>query len=346
MSIRTRGRDRAIAADPEPLRIANHRPVLSAWIGWFLVTAPGCAGLAEQGRYRDNARYAAELKERILLEALTRGVEKTWAGLYCSHIGDSVANYLYVSPAHGFVVEKASCGGPVYWCHGRIETQGEEYTLVPSDGQDLGMGAASGAFFAISWGRRSYLVPIEQMARFCSEVNAGIEPRKKGGIRWFMRAGDAERPVAGSPSVPARFEPWLLDQPLQANIVAVNRTWKFTPTLDREVPISILTLDAGEETGFRAGMCLYVPGTAPPTDGIIEIQRAAARSAIAVMRHFGSRPSPAVGTALSTRRQQDEATLYDYDIADMMEFCEEQYAHDFADIVEFREEKYRTVRVP
>ena len=53
-------------------------------------------------------------------------------------------------------------------------------------------------------------------------MNAGDEPRKGMHGSYLLRGGDEEKDVKGFPPVPQEFKPFLLSNPIEADIVGVG----------------------------------------------------------------------------------------------------------------------------
>jgi hypothetical protein len=99
----------------------------------------------------------------------------------------------------------------------------------------------------IHWGNRLYLIDSAGLLDFCNLINSGSEPRKEAHGLAFLRDKDWERPVAGSPDIPAAWRTFLLSAPVRGRIIKAlgARTAK---------------IDRGESDGLKAGMELYWQG--------------------------------------------------------------------------------------
>jgi hypothetical protein len=47
----------------------------------------------------------------------------------------------------------------------------------------------------VRWGQRAYLVPPNEVVRFCDSVAEGANPRQESDVRVFSREGDERKPV-------------------------------------------------------------------------------------------------------------------------------------------------------
>jgi hypothetical protein len=73
-------------------------------------------------------------------------------------------------------------------------------------------------FYPVRWGARCYLVPTNEIVEFCSDVNQGTEPRRLNYGHYYMRRSDADKPIAGKPSVPEQWNKFFLEQPVRGKI--------------------------------------------------------------------------------------------------------------------------------
>src|SRR6185437_522232 len=75
--------------------------------------------------------------------------------------------------------------------------------------------------FVLHWGRRDYLIDRDALWDFVGDINAGFEPRsdERGA---FLRLGDWQRKVKGSPPLPAPWADHLLAKPLIGKVMEVK----------------------------------------------------------------------------------------------------------------------------
>jgi hypothetical protein len=102
----------------------------------------------------------------------------------------------------------------------------------------------------IRWGERAYLVPEERMLAFANAINAGREPRSHViGAVFYLRSGDEGKATSGLPSLPGRWQEFLLRKPMAGTVAEVVRR-----ETDTKRPIVII--DRGSNAGLREGMTL------------------------------------------------------------------------------------------
>jgi hypothetical protein len=102
----------------------------------------------------------------------------------------------------------------------------------------------------IHWGEREYLVPEERMLAFANAINAGREPRSHViGAVFYLRSGDETKGAGGLPSLPGRWQEFLLPKPVAGTISQVIQK-----ETDTQRPIVII--NGGSKAGLREGMTL------------------------------------------------------------------------------------------
>lgn len=98
-------------------------------------------------------------------------------------------------------------------------------------------------FFPVRWGSRMYLIPINEIVDFCSEVNQGKEPRSDIHGHYYLRETDWKKPVTCKPLVPVKWTKYLLSKPIKGKItqlIGKQEGW----------------FDVGSDAGILEGMIL------------------------------------------------------------------------------------------
>jgi hypothetical protein len=102
----------------------------------------------------------------------------------------------------------------------------------------------------IHWDGREYLVPEERMLAFANAINDGREPRRHViGAIFYLRSGDETKPTSGLPSLPGRWQEFLLPKPLAGTVSKVVQR-----ETDTQRPIVVI--NRGSNAGLREGMTL------------------------------------------------------------------------------------------
>ena len=150
-----------------------------------------------------------------------------------------------------------------------------------------GFQGAPTKFFAISWGRRQYLVPDDEMLEYCNAINQGSEPRSNEFGFFYMRLGDWEKPVRGKPSVGDDWSEYLLDEPVRGEISRI---------LDEES----VEVDVGTNQRLRLGMILTAQGVGTTMYSQLVVTELKSDSCRASVKHPGL-SIISVGQPVSTR---------------------------------------------
>ena len=217
------------------------------------------AGCRDESKDSDEAeKTATKLREKIRTEIKTLA-KHDWAGEYYYGDGLGVNVFLLLAPKAGYLFEWHGCLGLYNRNYGAVsDTNGRIRLAFTFDNKGEGAQGIAEQFIPVPWGQRRYLVSADDIVGFCNAVNAGSEPRQHAHGSHLLRFGDENKKVCGFPTVPGGFKAYLLERPIEAEIVAVgsHRTrpsvlqWKF-----KDFPV---TLNAGKEHGLLPGMKLHV----------------------------------------------------------------------------------------
>lgn len=163
--------------------------------------------------------HAAKIKDEI--EA---NPQHPWAGWYYYGDGMGVNASLGLAPRSGFVFKWTGCIGVYDRNYGDVQLAHDgSIILSPNFENDRrGLQGVGLELIPIPWEQRRYLVPVDEVARFCNAVNNGNEPRNERFGFFFLRNGDHEKPVTGPPSLPEKYQALLLAAPIVAEIVSVE----------------------------------------------------------------------------------------------------------------------------
>ena len=137
------------------------------------------------------------------------------------------------------------------WSYGSSNAEVQKvFTLVP-----------------VEWSGRIYLIYEDDLKNFVNAINLGIEPRPwltsdSVVSPWFgsfyLRTGDQKKKVAGKPSLPKYWLPFLLGRSLIATVISVQSVKKETWGTD-----SIVTINKGSKHGLKVGMRLVARNERP-----------------------------------------------------------------------------------
>ncbi|MCL2709305.1 MAG: hypothetical protein FWE95_00355 [Planctomycetaceae bacterium] len=277
----------------------------------FAVLFLGIAGSAWAEELNDRLSESNQAivreREQKIKEEIAQLKDHPWAGQYYYGYAGGAGAFLTLAPNNGFTIIGYDHGNLTYLEHGMVDWDGTYIKL--SYTFDLKGGSIDDEAVKrkpIRWGERVYLIPTYRIIEFCNEINSGWEPRNYRSGRFYLRQDDWEKEAPGKPELPEELMPYLLDEPVEATIVSVKKTWE----ANRDWNIATVVVDKGKNDGFLPGMELYVvkpvvSGTkvkltkVEETQSVGELNYSRPRDDSLFSRLFGT-PAPAKGWQLST----------------------------------------------
>ncbi len=184
-----------------------------------------------------------------------------WSGQY--YAGDGLGFNLRLA-----IAPKA---GVVYWSHGCFGLYALNYgTFREKDGrihlsfEEKGIEDPDGlhpVLIPVRWGDRRYLIPENEMIDFCNHINSGSQAILRT-ARFCRHVDDAKKRTSGIPKVPQKYRPYLLKEPIDAEVVWIGKTVILKQN-DRWPPgkyrVTEVRLNRGKGNGLLPGMELYHP---------------------------------------------------------------------------------------
>lgn len=236
------------------------------------------------------AKFTAEAEAAWSAQAARIKVEieanpqHPWAGWYYHGDGMGVNASLALAPRSGFVFRWNGCMGVYDRNYGDVQLAHDgSIILSPTFENDRrGFQGIGLELIPVPWGQRRYLVPVDEVARFCSAVNSGGEPRNQRHGLFFLRDNDHEKPVTDQPTLPEKYQALLLAAPIIAEIVSVEparmeegvagiRFQRAKATLKFTAPgklVSGMTLQISEPSDFQ---CMGKAEVLSVGDGTVEV---------------------------------------------------------------------------
>ena len=202
---------------------------------------------------------ANQLREKLKAEIASLQ-DHPWAGEYYEGDGLGVNVSFIVAPANGYLFEWHGCLGLYDRNFGEVKYADGLLTLTCAfPNETAGFQGIAQQFVSISWGKRVYLVPPEQLEAFFKDVRRGMEPGKYIHGLYLLRDADKKKTLEGLPIVdPAYFE-GLRPKPIRATVVAVNAdTPAFIDYNKWSIKYKKVRLDKGRQNGVLPGMLLTV----------------------------------------------------------------------------------------
>lgn len=217
----------------------------------------GCDNPAPKDKFDEAAKTLAAGKAAAIRREAADLNGHAWAGDYYEGDGLGVNRCLTLAPKGGFVFEWHGCMGcydrnygPVSESNGHLRLH---FTFPNSRGGFQGL---PDSFTPVVWGERHYLVADDGFVDFCNAFNsdpAGFRPHTA-----LLRKGDEAKPLRGKPPVPPEYARYLLDRPVTASVIAVDKPTPRTSRFGTKHLDFTLTLDAGTTSGLLEGMELRV----------------------------------------------------------------------------------------
>lgn len=215
----------------------------------------GSAWAEQDGRLSESNQAMITAKRQKIENEIAQLKDHPWAGQYYHGDGFGTNVTLTLSPENGFTVTWFGCLGLYDQNHGTVDWDKSRIKLSFAFDMAKGYtGRYASEYRPIRWGERLYLIPTDEIIEFCNAINSRDEPRM--GIHGFflLRGGGEKKEAKGKPELPEEFMPYLLDEPVKAKIVSVNKDIQES-RLGKVVTVFV---DKGKKDGLLPGMELYV----------------------------------------------------------------------------------------
>ena len=289
---------------PKPSRIGNF--VFGAIALLSLAGYLGYIAFASNGRSRTPGwDPIPEVQDRIdaIKVEIAKPGDHAWAGEY--YQGDGLGSNItfWIAPKSGFAFTHTGCVGLYDENHGDVaERDGAVHTTPRLSFDSERWSPISAPLVPVRWGERRYLIPQDEIAKFCSEVNQGDEPRDGPYGRFFLRQDDWQIKVDGLPDVPKEFRKHFLAAPLNAEIIEVGES-RLRPSIsDFNFRDTTVTLNVGSAAGVLPGM-QFQSHDAPPFLQAT-VTKVFEKTCEAEITQVGEEePAPAVGVKLTTGKR-------------------------------------------
>lgn len=275
------------------------RTLMLLLLSSFLASVAVATNDEEAKHSKEAERTAKNMRGKILSEIKKLG-DHEWAGEYYAGDGLGVNTYMVVAPKSGYVFEWHGClglydrnYGTVAWTNNRVRLS---FTFKNNREGFQGIAAE---LIPVVWGTRHYLIPADQIVRFCNDINSGREPRMNARGFYLLRKGDEKKQVTGQPKLPGEYQAYLLAKPIEAKIIAVGAYTTCPSVSDWRFKDTPVTLNAGAQHGLRVGMKLVViePGIVES----VQITKVDENHSQGIMTQIGEdKAGPETGWRLST----------------------------------------------
>ena len=156
----------------------------------------------------------------------------------------------------------------------------------------------------VTWGERCYIIPLDDMRGFCNAVNFGSEPRPDMHTSsYLLRVGDHKKPAVGIPNIPKEFRGYLLQDPIHAEIVAIESTTS-QDGCQIDTHETTIVLNVGTASKVLPGMSFGVlePSLIPFQARVTSVGERSSKAVYKYMTWPGQDfPLPQVGWKMTTR---------------------------------------------
>lgn len=196
-----------------------------------------------------------ERKVRIQRELGEPGLPP-WAGAYSGGVR--------IAPRGGFMFEVNTDLGPIV-SSGSVHAEGNRLELTSDDWP-----FKRAAYWFVPWGGRRYFIAEFAMRDFCALVNAGDEPRYEAASWPPMGPVENEVRVQGKPQVPEPWSALLLDTPIEARILRIDRRPTRAGEWNRRRTETRVMLHVGSRDGVRKDLGFFLQGRRRPLQGFVE----------------------------------------------------------------------------
>ena len=215
-------------------------------------------------RSQDKFTPEAETAWKSQLDKIQKEIadlgDHSWAGTYYYGDGLGVNSRITLAPKGGFAFIWTGCVGVYDRNYGTVSLteRGSLKLGLTFENSRRGFRGVAEEFVPIAWGERHYLIPSDDVVGFTNSINSESEPRDRSHGSHYLRKGDHERPADGAPELPEQYQAYLLSEPIQAEVLAVEATiveegiggWWFHKTM--------VTLNVGRSKNVLPGMSFVV----------------------------------------------------------------------------------------
>lgn len=248
------------------------------------------------------AEDEAARRDRINAE-LRKLPDHAWAGTYSFGDGLGVNVSLTLCPTSGFVFNWHGCLGLYDRNYGDVTRKGETLALgFTHPNVRKGFQGLAPELIPVAWGERRYLIPADEIAKFCNAINSGDEPRIEGHGNFLLRAKDWQKKVEGKPDLPKDYRDWLLAKPLTAKVTAIGEKSVREGVAKTMFRTSKVTLDVGKAHGVFVGIEFHFLDDSLNSARVTQVgDRESVAEVVEVLSDRGDDHPPQVGAPLSTR---------------------------------------------
>jgi len=209
----------------------------------------------DQQRKTAQAGYnsAKQKQQQILRANAAENNAPAWAGSYYRGNGWDLKVSIALSDEAGVAVTMQGDDGNYEGSIGSVELMSNGHLAIRLEHSITGF--ESSEYVPTRWAGRMYLIKSDDVARFASDINLGLEPREdKYGI-YPLHEGNEKLAATGLPALPPAAVALIRNKPLvvRATSVQLIKLQKYQYGCDRFYRIQI---DHGSTAGLAKGVLL------------------------------------------------------------------------------------------
>lgn len=254
-------------------------------------------------RYKDAGQREIAARQLAVSIELERAADSPeWAGTYFRGSGRG-GESISLAPGSGFATVATGCIDILTNC-GEVKTSGALLELAPRfEPERYGAEIYGDRLMIVPWGARRYLVPLERLDVFVSDINLGRFETDRyrwapADARWLALERTRHEPLVGAPQLPPEHAAHILATPIDG-IVLGSRA------LPEELHLATfwrdyeLELDRGSADGMWIGMRIALLGPRGLEDA--RVVAVSEHGSIATVRAHGEHRAVRTGSEWSTR---------------------------------------------
>ncbi len=234
--------------------------------GFFLLLlffgVGGCSRVYDESdvdlndQFSDVNQEIVKSKRKKILKEIAELKDHPWAGEYYLGNGVEFGERLILAPENGFTMTLYDNAhlwvldfGMAVWDEDRVKLS----PVFGPEPEASGLRYYPSEYYLIDWGQRIYLIRTDEIILFCNAINQGTEPRDEYGGDFFIRVDLEKAEMKGKPVIPEEFRAYLLDEPFDAEIIAVSDIRE-----EKRNKFATVVVNKGKKDGLLPGMELLV----------------------------------------------------------------------------------------
>ena len=262
----------------------------AAFFSLLVVTCTLAAQTSDDNLWETKNSQEAQAEAQARIEKIRNEIKSLnghpWAGEYYHGDGLGVNVSFYIAPDAGFVFEWRGCLGLYDRNYGTVSFENDLVSINPilPNRRGAGFEGIAMEFLPVFWGKRVYMVPSDEVVKFCNDINSEREPRKEAHGFFLLRRGDEKVEVTGFPVLPEKYRPYILKKPVRVTVISVGESETKAGRYGGSWIYTTVTVMAGSKQGLLPGMRMYLVNPEHVSTGLLEVVEVSATSAKVLVR--------------------------------------------------------------